>query len=97
MRGELAIELPESETPFARRSWNPTDPIAEAAVMSDKPKTLADFPAHSVSHGPPLTKADRLQHIERLGKRIDAYVQTICQVGSLNGTSPAIQGVISYR
>ena len=29
MRGELAIELPESETPFARRSSAPAEASAE--------------------------------------------------------------------
>ena len=54
--------------------------------MIDKPKTLADY-VHSVSQTLPLTTADRLQRIETLRKRIDAHVQSICQVGSLNGTS----------
>jgi DNA mismatch repair ATPase MutL len=54
--------------------------------MIDKPKTLADY-TRSVSQTSPLTTADRLQRIETLGKRIDAHVQSICQVGSLNGTS----------
>jgi hypothetical protein len=31
--------------------------------------------------------AERLQRIEAMGKWIDGYVQFMCQVGNLNGTS----------
>jgi hypothetical protein len=36
---------------------------------------------------PPWTLAEHLQRIEALGQRINGYVQFMCQVGSLNGTS----------
>lgn len=36
---------------------------------------------------PPLTTEERLQRIEALGQRIAGYVQFMCQVGSLDGTS----------
>ena len=36
---------------------------------------------------PPLTTEDRLAHIRVLGQRVDCYIQFMCQVGSLNGTS----------
>lgn len=36
---------------------------------------------------PPLTTEDRLARIQALGQRVDGYIQFMCQVGSLNGTS----------
>jgi hypothetical protein len=36
---------------------------------------------------PPWTTAERLQRIEAMGLRINGYVQFMCQVESLNGTS----------
>ena len=36
---------------------------------------------------PPLTTEERLRQIETLGQRIAGYVQFMCQVGSLDGTS----------
>ncbi len=35
----------------------------------------------------PWTTAERLQGIEAMGQRISGYVQFMCQVGSLTGTS----------
>jgi hypothetical protein len=35
----------------------------------------------------PWTMEERLRCIADMGRRIDGYVQFICQVGSLNGTS----------
>jgi hypothetical protein len=36
---------------------------------------------------PPWTTAERLERIEVIGRRINGYVQFICKVGNLNGTS----------
>ncbi len=36
---------------------------------------------------PPKTMEERLQRIEAMGQRINGYIQFMCQVGSLNGTS----------
>ncbi len=36
---------------------------------------------------PPWTTAERVQRIEAIGQRINSYVQFMCQVGNLNGTS----------
>jgi len=36
---------------------------------------------------PPSTTDDRLVHIRALGQRIDGYIQFMCAVGSLGGTS----------
>ena len=36
---------------------------------------------------PPRTTAEYLQRIEAMGQRIKGYVQFICKVGTLNGTS----------
>jgi len=35
----------------------------------------------------PATAGDRLLQIEAMGQRINGYVQFMCQVGGLNGTS----------
>ena len=37
---------------------------------------------------PPDTTEERLRRIEALGQRINGYVQFMCQVGNLKGTSP---------
>ncbi len=36
---------------------------------------------------PPWTTTERLKRIEAIGRRINGYVQFICKVGNLNGTS----------
>lgn len=36
---------------------------------------------------PAANLEERLKRIEAMGQRIDGYVQFICKVGSLNGTS----------
>jgi hypothetical protein len=36
---------------------------------------------------PPLTQAECLLRIEAMGQRINGYVQFMCQLGSLDGTS----------
>jgi hypothetical protein len=41
----------------------------------------------SVTHSPPWTTAERLQRIEAMGQRINVYVQFMCQVGTLKGSS----------
>jgi len=35
----------------------------------------------------PPTTQERLQRIEAMGQRINGYVQFMCQLGNLNGTS----------
>jgi hypothetical protein len=40
-----------------------------------------------VSETPLWTTAERLQRIEALGQRINGYVQFMCQLDNLNGTS----------
>jgi hypothetical protein len=37
---------------------------------------------------PPRTQAERLQRIESMGQRLTGYIRFICQVESLNGSSP---------
>ena len=41
----------------------------------------------TVSLTPVSTTQERLQRIAALGQRINGYVQFICEVGNLNGTS----------
>jgi hypothetical protein len=36
---------------------------------------------------PPTTMEERLQRIESLGRRVDDYIQFMCQIRSLNGSS----------
>jgi len=40
---------------------------------------------------PPATTEDRLQRIEAMGQRIAGYIQFMCKVGSLNGTSAELK------
>ncbi len=56
--------------------------VARAIALSPTPS-----PTPSPSPTPPWTTEERLRRIEAMGQRIDGYVQFMCQVGSLNGTS----------
>ena len=59
---------------------------AQAAARAAVPLPVGD--AHAGPWlTPPWTLEERLQRIGALGQRIDGYVQFMCQVGSLNGTS----------
>ncbi len=62
--------------------------------MNSKTQTsagAASFPVGETLPGawstPPGTMEEHIQRIERLGKRIDSYIQFMCQVGSMQGTS----------
>ena len=55
--------------------------------MTTKPPTPSELPPPGPWPLPPETTAERLQRIEAMGKRINGYVQFMCQVGNLNGTS----------
>jgi hypothetical protein len=55
--------------------------IRSAAVPLD-----GGLPIHSWST-PPSTTEDRLERIRALGIRIDGYIQHMCAVDSLGGTS----------
>ena len=44
-------------------------------------------PLSAAWHTPPWTLEERLQRIGVLAQRISGYVQFMCQVGNLNGTS----------
>jgi hypothetical protein len=41
----------------------------------------------SAAQTPASTTEERLQRIEAMGQRIASYVQFMCQIGQLNGTS----------
>lgn len=52
------------------------------------PPARLDKPMPAKPWQPPcLTTEERLQQIEKLGQRIAGYVQFICKVGGMNGTS----------
>ena len=63
--------------------------------MAAKPKTSARSasatpaakPASVASPKAPLTLDEQLHRIEALGKRVDAYVLFMCQLGTHSGTS----------
>jgi hypothetical protein len=54
--------------------------------MAKKP-TPPPLPSAPLPKPAPLTTAERLQRIEAMGQRIEGYVQFICRVGDLTGTS----------
>src|SRR5690349_16250386 len=66
-------------------------PKAKTSSRAGEPLTGSEMRAFPWPPSPwvqaPLTTEDRLRHIEALGQRIAGYVQFMCQVGSLNGTS----------
>jgi hypothetical protein len=53
--------------------------------------TIRARPAEELPPGPgpapPCTTEERLLHIEALGKRVHGYVEFMCQVGGMGGTS----------
>jgi hypothetical protein len=53
---------------------------ARAQPVAEEPPSWPGQPA-------PCTTAERLLHIEAMGKRVHGYVQFMCQVGTLTGTS----------
>jgi hypothetical protein len=61
---------------------------SETPVTSGRP---AGQPPTRHFHPSPLTAAEHLQAIESLGKRINGYVQFMCQVANLNGVSPEVK------
>jgi hypothetical protein len=58
------------------------NPTRAAPAHSPLPGPLA-----GPSQMPPCTMEERLQRIEAMGKRITGFVQFMCQVGNMNGTS----------
>lgn len=67
--------------------------------MSAKPKvssrqSLRAIPAQTgdaVTLKAPLTLDEYLHRVEALGKRIDAYIQFMCQLGADTGTSAEVK------
>ena len=59
--------------------------------MTTKTNTPAPHPVAGLPlspwQTPPWTTGERLQRIEAMGQRINGYVQFMCQIGNLNGTS----------
>jgi hypothetical protein len=53
--------------------------LAQPPIEKEPPGALRD--------SPPWTTEERLQRIRALGQRIDKYVEDMCAVGTLNGTS----------
>jgi hypothetical protein len=46
-----------------------------------------DLPAMPLSASPPWTTEERLLRIQTMGRQILGYIEYMCQVGSLSGTS----------
>jgi hypothetical protein len=59
-----------------------TKPPAKAIVPSPAKKGLAVSPP-----APPLTLEERLHRIEGMGTRIGGYIQYMCQIAKMTGTS----------
>jgi hypothetical protein len=57
--------------------------------MSTKTKSLrSTLPVQlPVAQTPPWTTDERLKRIEAMGQRVNGYVQFMCALGNLNGTS----------
>jgi hypothetical protein len=62
--------------------------------MAVKPKastrSVAPTPA-PISPAPPLTTDERLHRIEAMRKRIDGYIQFMCQIPSMRGSSSEVK------
>ena len=55
---------------------------------SSRPATALQVEARlRASNAPPPTTDERLRDIAAMGQRINGYVQFICQIGDLGGTS----------
>jgi len=57
-----------------------------AAPRTAAPR-LADLPAAGPWQTSPWTTEERLRRIEVMGQQVNGYVQFMCQVGTLNGSS----------
>jgi hypothetical protein len=55
--------------------------------MTTKMPAPTELPPPGPWSAPPETTEEHLQRIEAMGKRINGYVQFMCQVDNLNGTS----------
>ncbi|MSU77628.1 MAG: hypothetical protein EXS16_05980 [Gemmataceae bacterium] len=66
--------------------------ISMAAKAKAAPKMVPAKPVSSSAPGQPLTMEERLHRIAALGKRIESYIQFMCQVPALSGNSPEVQG-----
>jgi hypothetical protein len=63
--------------------------MAEKTKAPGRPaqRPIVEEPQGTVRDSPPWTTEERLQRIRALGQRIDKYVEDMCAVGTLNGTS----------
>ena len=65
--------------------------FSRAAARSPKRGVPAVTWPASPWTAPPATTEERLRRIEAMGQRISGYIQFMCQVGSLNGTSAELK------
>ena len=61
-------------------------PKAKTPARSAAPPIVTEPPA-ALPQTAPWTTEERLQRIAAMGQRIDGYIQYMCQVGNLGGTS----------
>jgi hypothetical protein len=59
----------------------------KTSSVSARARPVAEEPPPLPGQPVPCTTAERLLHIEAMGKRVHGYVQFMCQVGALTGTS----------
>jgi hypothetical protein len=71
---------------MAPKAKAPAKPPAKVRSRAAAPPAVAEAQAGPWPT-PPWTLEERLQRIAAMGERISDYVQYICQVGSLNGSS----------
>ena len=64
---------------------------SQGTVTKSVPKSVPVKPLASPTPGQPLTMEERLHRIEALGKRIESYVQFMCQIPNMTGTSSEVK------
>jgi hypothetical protein len=65
--------------------------MAKAKASSRAAAPAAARKAQPVSSTQPLTMEERLHRIETMRKRIDGYIQFMCQIAQLTGASSEIK------
>jgi len=63
---------------------------AKATKRAGAPTVTGKTPPGS-SSAPALTLEERLHRIEAMGKRMESYIQFMCKIGSMNGTSSEVK------
>ncbi len=64
---------------------------AKASAKAVAPVAQIKAPARPPATAPPMTLEERLHRIEAMGKRMEGYIQFMCKLPSMTGTSAEVK------